>query len=90
MPNHQDVKKIKDYLAAKISAIKSKIAEYEAPTMQELVTKNSYMQKDYIRQVTQLEIYEDVLLTIDTFTPDITEPKVKAKKKDPSDEKETK
>lgn len=68
MKKTHEVKKIIEFIDAKIKGINEKLKAYESPIMQELARSSSHLQYDYTRLKTELETYENLLLTINKFT----------------------
>jgi hypothetical protein len=82
MPNQDQVKKIIDYLQAKISNLKEKLKQYDTPIMQEMAKNSPHLQMDYIRLTTELQANEENLLAIQNFyTEPENKPTVKEKSK---------
>ena len=93
MQNNNDVKKIIQYLQGKIDNLKRKKAEYDSPMMQDMVKNSPHYQVEYSRLCIELQVNEDNLLAIKTFTAEPTtatakKPKIVKKKAAPDAKKD--
>jgi len=67
MQKDTQVKKIIEYLQAKIDNLKEKLKAYESPIMQDMAKNSPHLQMDYIRLSTELQANEENLLAIESF-----------------------
>lgn len=77
------VKRIIRYIQAKIANLQKKKAEYDSPIIQEQARNSPHYQAEYNRICIELQVNEDNLLAIETFsegTEKKTEKPLKAKK----------
>lgn len=66
---NQEVEHIKNFLAAKVEGLRSKIGGYDNPIMHEMLKHSPHLQLDFIRMKGELTAYEDALLAINNFMP---------------------